>query len=61
MSDRRLGAPVSILAVVLAVYCFAGKLGLHFAFVRASASPVRPPTGIDPDDLVDLIASLLRP
>jgi signal transduction histidine kinase/ActR/RegA family two-component response regulator len=36
-----------LLLVVLALaYLLAGKLGLHFAFVHASASAVWPPTGI---------------
>src|SRR5512134_1706574 len=35
-----------VLAAVVLVYFLAGKLGLHFAFVHASASAVWPPTGI---------------
>jgi signal transduction histidine kinase/CheY-like chemotaxis protein len=35
-----------LLAALLLLYFAAGKLGLHFAFVHASASPVWPPTGI---------------
>jgi PAS domain S-box-containing protein len=34
------------LAAVTVVYVAAGKLGLHFAFVHASATAVWPPTGI---------------
>ena len=34
------------LAALAALYFLAGKLGLHFAFVHASASAVWPPTGI---------------
>jgi PAS domain S-box-containing protein len=36
----------SVLAALTAVYVLAGKLGLHFAFVHASATAVWPPTGI---------------
>ena len=36
----------SLLAVLVLVYFLAGKLGLHFAFVHASATAVWPPTGI---------------
>ncbi len=35
-----------LLGALVIVYFLAGKLGLHFAFVHASASPVWPPTGI---------------
>jgi len=35
-----------MLGGLVVVYFLAGKLGLHFAFVHASASPVWPPTGI---------------
>jgi signal transduction histidine kinase/CheY-like chemotaxis protein len=35
-----------LLGALVFVYFLAGKLGLHFAFVHASASPVWPPTGI---------------
>lgn len=35
-----------LLGALVIVYFFAGKLGLHFAFVHASASAVWPPTGI---------------
>src|SRR5215210_793519 len=35
-----------VLCGLAIVYYFAGKLGLHFAFVHASASAVWPPTGI---------------
>jgi len=35
-----------MLGAVALVYFLAGKLGLHFAFVHASASAVWPPTGI---------------
>lgn len=35
-----------LLAALVVLYFAAGKLGLHFAFVHASASPVWPPTGI---------------
>ena len=35
-----------LLAALVVAYVIAGKLGLHFAFVHASASPVWPPTGI---------------
>jgi integral membrane sensor domain MASE1 len=35
-----------LLGALVILYFFAGKLGLHFAFVHASASPVWPPTGI---------------
>jgi signal transduction histidine kinase/ActR/RegA family two-component response regulator len=35
-----------LLAALVLVYFLAGKLGLHFAFVHASASAVWPPTGI---------------
>ena len=34
-----------VLGAVAIVYFLAGKLGLHFAFVHASASAVWPPTG----------------
>ena len=34
------------LAALAALYVLAGKLGLHFAFVHASATAVWPPTGI---------------
>src|SRR5918993_4347835 len=34
------------LATLLVIYVLAGKLGLHFAFVHASATPLWPPTGI---------------
>ena len=46
MSDPRRAAHVATLAAALTLYFLAGKLGLHFAFVHASASPVWPPTGI---------------
>jgi PAS domain S-box-containing protein len=36
----------SVLAALTALYVLAGKLGLHFAFVHASATAVWPPTGI---------------
>ena len=36
----------SLLAVLVLAYFLAGKLGLHFAFVHASATAVWPPTGI---------------
>ena len=43
----RLGRPLPLVIVgVAAVYFLAGRLGLYFAFVHASASPVWPPTGI---------------
>jgi PAS domain S-box-containing protein len=42
---RRLEWPAVMLGVGT-VYVLAGKLGLHFAFVHVSASPVWPPTGI---------------
>src|SRR4029453_14579327 len=35
-----------MLGGLVVAYFLAGKLGLHFAFVHASASPVWPPTGI---------------
>src|SRR5512141_1826127 len=35
-----------LLGALVLVYFLAGKLGLHFAFVHASASAVWPPTGI---------------
>ena len=35
-----------VLGALAVVYFLAGKLGLHFAFVHASASAVWPPTGI---------------
>jgi signal transduction histidine kinase/CheY-like chemotaxis protein len=35
-----------VLCALAVVYFLAGKLGLHFAFVHASASAVWPPTGI---------------
>jgi signal transduction histidine kinase len=35
-----------LLVALVVVYFLAGKLGLHFAFVHASASAVWPPTGI---------------
>ncbi len=35
-----------VLGALAIVYFLAGKLGLHFAFVHASASAVWPPTGI---------------
>ena len=35
-----------VLGCLAIVYFLAGKLGLHFAFVHASASAVWPPTGI---------------
>ncbi len=35
-----------VLGVLAIIYFLAGKLGLHFAFVHASASAVWPPTGI---------------
>jgi PAS domain S-box-containing protein len=35
-----------VLAALTALYVLAGKLGLHFAFVHASATAVWPPTGI---------------
>jgi signal transduction histidine kinase len=38
--------PVPLLAILAAAYFLAAKLGLHFAFVHASASAVWPPTGI---------------
>jgi signal transduction histidine kinase len=41
----RLQQPVVLVALAVA-YFLAGKLGLHFAFVHASASAVWPPTGI---------------
>src|SRR5258705_13440207 len=34
------------LAALTGLYVLAGKLGLHFAFVHASATAVWPPTGI---------------
>ena len=37
---------VLVLAALAIAYFLAGKLGLHFAFVHASASAVWPPTGI---------------
>jgi len=36
----------ALLAALAALYTLAGKLGLHFAFVHASATAVWPPTGI---------------
>ena len=36
----------SLLAGLVVVYFFAGKLGLHFAFVHSNATAVWPPTGI---------------
>jgi len=36
----------SLLVVLVLAYFLAGKLGLHFAFVHASATAVWPPTGI---------------
>ena len=36
----------ALLAALAALYVLAGKLGLHFAFVHASATAVWPPTGI---------------
>jgi signal transduction histidine kinase/CheY-like chemotaxis protein len=36
----------TLLGAFVIAYFFAGKLGLHFAFVHASASAVWPPTGI---------------
>jgi signal transduction histidine kinase len=38
--------PALLLGTLVIVYFLAGKLGLHFAFVHASASAVWPPTGI---------------
>ena len=35
-----------LLGAVVVAYFLAGRLGLHFAFVHASASAVWPPTGI---------------
>ncbi len=35
-----------LLAALAFIYFLAGKLGLHFAFVHVSATPVWPPTGI---------------
>jgi integral membrane sensor domain MASE1 len=35
-----------MLGAVAIVYFLAGKLGLHFAFLHASASAIWPPTGI---------------
>jgi PAS domain S-box-containing protein len=35
-----------VVAALLGTYVLAGKLGLHFAFVHASATPLWPPTGI---------------
>lgn len=35
-----------LLAALTALYALAGKVGLHFAFVHASATAVWPPTGI---------------
>ena len=37
---------MSLLGLLTAVYFLAGRLGLSFAFVNASASAVWPPTGI---------------
>src|SRR6187455_328364 len=37
---------MSLLSLLTAVYFLAGRLGLSFAFVNASASAVWPPTGI---------------
>jgi len=36
----------ALFGALVVIYFFAGKLGLHFAFVHASASAVWPPTGI---------------
>ncbi|MGZ8274404.1 MAG: hybrid sensor histidine kinase/response regulator [Burkholderiaceae bacterium] len=38
--------PGWLLVGVLVVYFLAGRIGLHFAFVHAAASPVWPPSGI---------------
>jgi signal transduction histidine kinase len=47
-SSRPIGtaAGVAFLVVLTVFYFGAGKLGLHFAYVHASATPVWPPTGI---------------
>lgn len=37
---------LSLLIIIFFVYTFAGKLGLSFAYVNASASAIWPPTGI---------------
>lgn len=36
----------SLIGALIVVYFFAGKLGLQFAFLNSSATPVWPPTGI---------------
>jgi PAS domain S-box-containing protein len=46
MERRTKRAQVLALIVVGTVYVLAGKIGLHFAFLNASASPIWPPTGI---------------
>src|SRR5260370_28569765 len=43
---RSTAAHWALLAALAALYVLAGKLGLHFAFVHASATAVWPPTGI---------------
>jgi signal transduction histidine kinase/ActR/RegA family two-component response regulator len=45
-SPRGRLARIAFLVVLTAFYFGAGKLGLHFAYVHASATPVWPPTGI---------------
>ena len=43
---RSTAAHWALLAALTGLYVLAGKLGLHFAFVHASATAVWPPTGI---------------
>jgi signal transduction histidine kinase/integral membrane sensor domain MASE1 len=46
VSARSPADRVAFLAALTVFYFGAGKLGLHFAYVHASATPVWPPTGI---------------
>ena len=37
---------IAVALAVMVAYVVAGKLGLHFAFLHASATPIWPPAGI---------------